>query len=45
MDTLLLIIGVPLGLYILWFVIEFICYLASGEYAVDKRLWQVTRKF
>ena len=45
MDTLLLIIGVPLGLYILWFVFESIRYFASGEYAVDKRLWQVTRKF
>ena len=43
MDTLLLIIGVPVGLYILWFVIEFIRYLASGEYAVDKRLRKVTR--
>jgi len=42
MDTLLLIIGVPLGLYILWFVIEFVRYLASGEYAVDKRLRKVT---
>ena len=42
MDTLLIIIGVPLGLYILWFVIEFIRYLASGEYAVDKRLRKVT---
>ena len=42
MDILLLIIGVPLGLYGLWFVIEFIRYLASGEYAVDKRLWKVT---
>jgi len=43
MDILLLIIGVPLGLYILWFVIEFIRYLVSGEYAVDKRLRKVTR--
>ena len=42
MDILLLIIGVPLGLYILWFVIEFVRYLASGEYAVDKRLRKVT---
>ena len=42
MDILLLIIGVPLGLYILWFVIEFVRYLASGDYAVDKRLRKVT---
>ena len=45
MDILLLIIGVPLGLYILWFVLESIRYIKSGEYTVDKRLWQVTRKF
>lgn len=45
MEVALLIIGVPLGLYILWFVIESIRYFASGEYEVDKRLWQVTRKF
>lgn len=43
MNPLLLIIGVPVGLYILWFVIEFIRYLASGEYDVDKRLRKVTR--
>ena len=43
MDTLLLIIGVPLGLYGLWFIGEFIRYTRSGEYAVDKRLRKVTR--
>jgi len=43
MNPLLLIIGVPVGLYILWFVLEYIRYLASGEYAVDKRLRKVTR--
>jgi len=43
MNPLLLIIGIPVGLYILWFVIEYIRYLASGEYAVDKRLRKVTR--
>ena len=43
MNIALLILSIPLGLYILWFVTEFIRYLASGEYAVDKRLWQVTR--
>ena len=43
MDTLLIIIGVPLGLYILWFIGEFIRYIKSGEYAVDKRLRKVTR--
>ena len=43
MNFALLIIGIPVGLYILWFVIEFIRYLASGEYAVDKRLRKVTR--
>jgi len=43
MNPLLLIIGIPVGLYILWFVFEFIRYLASGEYAVDKRLRKVTR--
>ena len=45
MDFALLIIGVPLGVYSLWFVIESIRYFVSGEYEVDKRLWQVTRKF
>ena len=43
MNPLLLIIGIPVGLYILWFVIEYIRYLTSGEYAVDKRLRKVTR--
>ena len=43
MDILLLIIGVPLGLYGLWFIGEFIRYIRSGEYAVDKRLRKVTR--
>ena len=43
MNIALLIISIPLGLYILWFVFEFIRYIASGEYAVDKRLWKITR--
>ena len=43
MDILLLIIGIPLGLYILWFIFEFIRYIKSGEYDVDKRLRKVTR--
>jgi hypothetical protein len=43
MNIALLIIGIPLGLYILWFVFEFVRYIVSGEYAVDKRLWKVTR--
>ena len=43
MNILLLFLGIPLGLYILWFVFEFIRYIASGEYVVDKRLRQVTR--
>ena len=43
MNIALLIIGVPLGLYILWFIGEFIRYVASGEHELDKRLWKVTR--
>jgi len=43
MNIALLIIGIPLGLYGLWFVFEFIRYIASGEYEVDKRLRKVTR--
>ena len=43
MDILLLIIGVPLGLYGLWFIGETIRYIRSGEYTVDKRLRKVTR--
>ncbi len=42
MTTLLLIIGIPLGLYGLWFLVESIRYVASGEYEVDKRLRKVT---
>jgi len=42
MEILLLIIGIPLGLYILWFIGEFIRYIKSGEYEVDKRLQKVT---
>ena len=42
MNIALLLIGVPLGLYVLWFIGEFIRYTASGEYAVDKRLRKVT---
>ena len=26
-----------------WFLFEFIRYVASGEYDVDKRFWDVTR--
>ena len=43
MNIALLIIGVPLGLYILWFIGEFIRYIASGEYQVDKRFWKIAR--
>ena len=43
MHPLLLIIGVPLGLYVLWFIGEFIRYVLSGEHELDKRLWKVTR--
>lgn len=43
MTTLLLIIGIPLSLYGLWFLVESIRYVASGEYEVDKRLRKVTR--
>ena len=43
MDIFLLIIGIPLGLYGLWFIGEFIRYIRSGEYTVDKRLKKVTR--
>ena len=43
MNIALLLIGVPLGLYVLWFIGEFIRYIVSGEYAVDKRLRKVTR--
>jgi hypothetical protein len=42
MTTLLLIIGVPLGLYGLWFLVESVRYVVSGEYEVDKRLRKVT---
>jgi hypothetical protein len=42
MTTLLLIIGIPLGLYGLWFLVESIRYVGSGEYEVDKRLRKVT---
>jgi hypothetical protein len=42
MTTLLLIIGIPLGLYGLWFLGESIRYVASGEYEVDERLRKVT---
>ena len=31
MNIALLIIGIPLGLYILWFVFEFVRYFVSGE--------------
>jgi hypothetical protein len=43
MNIILQIIAVPLGLYGLWFVIEFVRYLASGEYALDKRLRKISR--
>ena len=43
MNIALLILGIPLGLYGLWFLGESIRYIASGEYEIDKRMWKVTR--
>jgi hypothetical protein len=42
MTTLLLIIAVPVGLYGLWFLVESIRYVGSGEYEMDKRLRKIT---
>lgn len=43
MLTLALIAGGTLALYALWFVFETIRYIASGEYATDKRLRDISR--
>ena len=40
---LAILIAFPFLGWLIWFVIEFIRYIASGEYEVDKRLWKITR--
>jgi len=43
MLTALIVLGLPIGGWALWFLFEFIRYVASGEYATDKRLRDVSR--
>ena len=43
LTTLALLIATPFVGWLIWFVIEFIRYLASGEYEIDKRLRDITR--
>jgi hypothetical protein len=43
MLTALIILGLLIGGWAIWFLYEFIRYVASGEYATDKRLRDVSR--
>jgi hypothetical protein len=43
MSTLSIILAVPVCIWAVWFVIESIRYIASGEYEIDKRLKDVCR--
>ncbi len=43
LTILAILIGIPFFGWLIWFVIEFIRYITSGEYDVDKRLWKITR--
>ena len=42
MSTLSIIITVPVCIWAVWFVIESIRYIASGEYEMDKRLRNIS---
>jgi hypothetical protein len=47
MFTILTIIGFLIALLIfgwaIWFLFEFICYVASGEYEIDERLREIRK--
>ena len=43
MSTLSIILAVPVSIWAVWFVIESIRYITSGEYEIDKRLKVVCR--
>ena len=43
MLTTLIVLGFFIGGWAVWFMFEFIRYVASGEYATDKRLRDVSR--
>ena len=38
-----ILIGAPVSIWALWFVIEFVRYIFSGEYELDKRLRDVCK--
>ena len=44
LTTLAILIALLVLGWAVWFVIELVRYLASGEYAVDKRLESLTRR-
>ena len=41
--VLTVLIAIPVLSWVIWFVIELIRYLASGEYEIDKRLRDIGR--
>ena len=43
MLTALIILAILIGGWAIWFLFEFIRYVASGEYATDKRLRDVSQ--
>ncbi len=43
MSTVLTIIAIPVLGWAIWFVIESIRYIASGEYEMDKRLREISQ--
>ena len=43
MSTLSIILAVPVCIWAVWFVIESIRYIASGEYEMDKRLREISQ--
>ena len=38
-----ILIGAPVSIWALWFVIEFVRYIFSGEYELDKRLRDICK--
>jgi len=43
LTVIAILIALPILVWAVWFVIEFIRYIVSGEYEVDKRLRNISR--
>lgn len=43
MTLIAILIGLPVSIWALWFVIEFVRYIMSGEYELDKRLRDICK--